>query len=61
MWETTGVQVPWDLSVNPHPVCTKPGVSTFTAGIPVLCRVETGGLLGLATSLGPGEDTTSKE
>lgn len=45
VWETTGVQVPWDLSVNPHPVCTKPGVSTFTAGIPVLCRVETGGLL----------------
>lgn len=42
--KTNGVQA-WDLSVNPHPVCTKPGVSARTAGIPVSGRVETGGLL----------------
>lgn len=34
-----------DLSVNPHSVCTKPGVSGLTAGIPVSCRVEKGELL----------------
>lgn len=42
--KTTGVQAR-ALSVNPHPVGTKTGVCALTAGIPVFCRVETGGLL----------------